>query len=152
MYTQCVLYSIYYIRYMYVSYQSHQITFVALHRCLRSRSLRSCPRILILLCCHLLKTLQMWPHEHGLTRDTCQTRPTYYQLMHLIYTYRHDHITIHYFFAFIRCFCVLSFAKSYVHYNNYCTFHKLTSSHRKKQLLGHKNLLIDLCMVVEFFT
>jgi hypothetical protein len=53
----------------------------------------------------------MRPNHHGLTRDTCQRRPTYYQLMHLIYTYRHDHITIHYFCAFIRCFCVLLFAK-----------------------------------------
>ena len=35
LYMYCILY---YIRYMYVSYQSHQITFVALHRCLRSRS------------------------------------------------------------------------------------------------------------------
>ena len=70
-----VLYSIFYIRYIYVSYQYHQITFVALHRSLHSRSSRSCHWILILLYCHLLTTLQTRPKKHGLTRDTCQTRP-----------------------------------------------------------------------------
>ena len=89
---------------MHVSYQSHQITFVALHRCLHSRSSRCCHKILILLCCHLLTSLQMLLYHHGLTRDTCQTRSTYYQLMHLVYTYRHDYITFHYIFAFIRYF------------------------------------------------
>ena len=53
-----VLYSIFYIRYIYVSYQSHLITFVALPRCLHSRSSRSCHQILILLYCHLLTRLQ----------------------------------------------------------------------------------------------
>lgn len=71
---------LYYIEYIVLEihtypYLSHLTMFVSLHRCLHSRSLRFCHRILIRLCCHLLKSLLTLPNQHGLTRDTCQIRP-----------------------------------------------------------------------------
>ena len=70
---------LYYIEYIVLEihtypYLSHLTMFLSLRRCLHSRSLRLSHRILIRLCCHLLKSLLKLHNQHGLTRDTCQIR------------------------------------------------------------------------------
>jgi len=106
------LYCIYYIEYIVLEihtypYLSHLTMFVSLNRCLHSRSWRYCIRILIRLCCHLLRSLLKLPWKHGLTRDTCQIRPIL--PTHAIFLYLQTWSSYNYslFICFHSLFCVL---------------------------------------------